>query len=238
MSDVPPPSTADAWRDRAAARLEDRLKALEDLREMSLRLARTLEARVLAEAATDADDSAAEAVDAADADGAGRPTVRKSRDPIAAFASLARAVRLTVMLETRTDEDLARLMAGAFGAPRTMTELTAASLARAAADAAPAYSAEDSVARGQLVETLIEEHIGEAAEGDDGDRLYDAIQERLERDGTFGDGRPPGETVKALWQAIRTDIEREWPLTPTWWAIKQAEIFGEPGPSDPPHPRE
>ncbi|MGA2953811.1 MAG: hypothetical protein ABSD80_16405, partial [Caulobacteraceae bacterium] len=78
--------------DPAVARAERRLRLLERLTQIGMELAEALRERALNPAAGDADD--------------------KGRDPADAYARLSRAIRLTIALESKTDQALADLKAG------------------------------------------------------------------------------------------------------------------------------
>jgi len=103
--DQPAPA-AESPPDPAVLRAEDRLRVLQELREIGMKLARALERRVVAE------DEAAP-VKTAEA-GAAEPAARgaSGRDPAVAFAQLSRAIRLTLALEAKTDEELRGLESG------------------------------------------------------------------------------------------------------------------------------
>lgn len=96
---------AEAQADLDVSRAESRLRALEELREIGMELARSLRDRVVAGAAADA----AGTSDAAAPAGKGPA---KELDPAEAFWRLSRAIRLTIALEASSDEALRDLRAG------------------------------------------------------------------------------------------------------------------------------
>jgi hypothetical protein len=78
--------------DPAVARAERRLRLLEEMAEIGMKLLRALEPGV--------------------AEAPSEKSPGKTRDPADAFASLSRAVRLTLLLEAKTDEELRDLKEG------------------------------------------------------------------------------------------------------------------------------
>jgi hypothetical protein len=87
------PNPAEGMPDPAVARAERRLRLLEELTEIGMELARKLR------------------------DDAGEYD-HNGRDPADAFARVSRAVRLTISLEAKTDQELRALQAGAPPAPQ------------------------------------------------------------------------------------------------------------------------
>jgi hypothetical protein len=107
------------WADPRIARAEQRLAMLRELSDLGMAMTRRLARRALE--TPDVATSLAAADPAAPAKAAGgaasaRPAPSAvpgpRHDPADSFAKLSRAIRLTVALETRTDDDLAALRAG------------------------------------------------------------------------------------------------------------------------------
>jgi hypothetical protein len=148
-----PPPGAYRERDDAVAadpriaRAEQRLAMLQELSELGMAMTRRLARRVL----TAPDAAVADpAATAASAEAAGRacgvrpapsaapaPAPGPRHDPADSFAKLSRAIRLTVALETSTDDDLAALRAGRPG------RAASGPLDRADREADDGYDAED-----------------------------------------------------------------------------------------------
>jgi hypothetical protein len=99
----PASSAADEAPDPSVVRAERRLRLLEELTEIGMELARALRPSAPADGAAD---------EVAGGDPATENGRAKGRDPADAFARLSRAVRLTLALEARTDEQLRALKAG------------------------------------------------------------------------------------------------------------------------------
>jgi hypothetical protein len=90
---IPADADADLADDPAVLRAERRLRILEEMTEIGLRLLRALE--------TDGEAKASEA--------SATSSSGKRRDPVDHYASLPRSLRLTLKLEAETDEALAAL---------------------------------------------------------------------------------------------------------------------------------
>ena len=192
---APPPDspTADApavaEADRLAAsvaRAESRLQALEDIRAIGMRLMRKLE---------DAPDAKADAPRA---------------DPAVAFAKLSRAVRLTIDLEVRAEEELRAVLAGEV----TVHEQRRETRERVAAEAEEVAGKADERARqGALSRVEEQVEIAIARESESEKEFFErlaAMVERFEWDEAYDDVRdqPFREVVERLCQDIG--------LTPDW----------------------
>jgi hypothetical protein len=180
-----PSTVAEAARLAAAvARAERRLRVLEEIAEIGMRLMRKL------------DDAAAAAPDAP------RP------DPAVAFAKLSRAVRLTLDLEIRAEEDLRAALAGEVGAHEKRREAR-----ERPGDKAEAGDA-DELAR-QHARGRVEEQVELAIDREsETEKEYfersAALVERLQDDEAYEDVRdlPFREVVEQLCKDIG--------LTPDW----------------------
>jgi len=165
--------------DPSIARAERRLRLLEELSEIGMELARALKPV------------------------AGADETIAGKDPAAAFAPLSRAIRLTLALEAKTDEELRDLKAGVVRA-REEKRVQAAKRARDAADKA-------SEARVDRVRDLVLNVAERECEDVDAfDDVYEALKERLEEDEAYDDcdERPLRETVERLCKDLQ--------LTPDW----------------------
>jgi hypothetical protein len=159
--DPEPPS------DPAVLRAERRLRVLQELTEIGMRLARALERRVLAEDEAATEEAAEPAAGAA-----------AGRDPAVAFAQLSRAVRLTLALEAKTDEALRALMAGVEQA-REQERVGAAERARRAA----AHQRTDRLE--QIRDLVLEAAVRDLRDEDHIERLDSELEERLDEDEAF-----------------------------------------------------
>ena len=184
MSTPTPDETAMAQEtlDLSVARAEHRLRLLEELAEIGMELARALKPGP--EADEKADKTAAEA---------------PAKDPAAVFAPLSRAIRLTLALEARTDQDLRDLKAGVSRARKE----------------ARAKAAHDCGAREQQVRALVLNVAERECESREAfDELEEALQERMDYDEVYNDcgERPVRPTVERLCKDLG--------LTPDWsrWA--------------------
>jgi hypothetical protein len=140
-----PPPSAHRERDDAVAadpriaRAEQRLAMLQELSELGMAMTRRLARR--APTAPDAAVDPPAPAEAAGRASSARPTPNAApgprHDPADSFAKLSRAIRLTVALETRTDDDLAALRAGGAG------RAAAGPFDRADREADDGYDAED-----------------------------------------------------------------------------------------------
>ena len=174
--------------DPAIARAERRLRLLEELAEIGMDLARDL--RREAPAAAEPEEAAAAQTPA-------------RGDPAAAFARLSRAIRLTLALEARTDEQLKALRAGV------------AAECEARRVQARDRAAAEAEARGKAHRDAVERLVLEAAEREVEDDaslgvVLEALEERLEEDDAYWDldQMPLREAVERLC----ADLE----LTPDW----------------------
>ncbi len=177
------PAAEDAT-DPSIQRAERRLRLLEELAEIGMELARGLKQPELA-----GDDAAAAA--------SGR-----RRDPAEAFAGLSRAIRLTLMLEERTDQALRDLKAGLATARQEKRERAA----KAAADAADQRRHD----RKTLVTDLVMEVAREQIAGEaDLERLDLELDERLLVEDSWADDARPLRQVVG-------EICAFFDLTPDW----------------------
>ena len=195
-------ATAEETLDLSVARAERRLRLLEELSEIGMELARALKP------GPDADKTAAEA---------------PGKDPAAAFAPLSRAIRLTLALEARTDQDLRDLKAGVSRARKE----------------ARAKAAHDCGAREQQVRELVlnvAERECETLEAFD--EISEALQERLDYDEAYDESgqRPVRQTVERLCKDLG--------LTPDWsrwagegWAYEETPTRPRFSPFHQPSPR-
>ena len=162
------PATTGEALDLSIARAERRLRLLEELSEIGMELARALKP------GAEADKTAGEA---------------PAKDPAAVFAPLSRAIRLTLALEARTDQELRDLKAGVSRAPQH----------------ARAQAREDQVR--DLVLKVAERECEDisAFEG-----IEEALQERLDLDEAYVDCslRPLRQTVERLCKDL--GLEPDW----------------------------
>jgi hypothetical protein len=174
---------ADEAPDPSVVRAERRLRLLEELSEIGMELARALKPGV----------AACEAA----ADGKAR-----GRDPADAFAPLSRAIRLTLALEARTDQELRDLKAG-------IVMKREAERARTA-ERPPTTGDRESVYRETLRRRVYDAIDAEAESEDIANDLYEALDERLDQDEAYFDceRRPLRETVERLC--------RDLTLSPDW----------------------
>ena len=229
MSTPDETATAEEALDLSVARAERRLRLLEELSEIGMELARALKPGAEADKTAAGDTAATEA---------------PGKDPAAVFAPLSRAIRLTLALEARTDQDLRDLKAG---------------VSRARKDAR-AKAAHDCGAREQQVRELVLNVAERECESLEAfDDIEEALQERLDYDEAYDESgqRPVRQTVERLCKDLG--------LTPDWsrwagegWAYEETPTrprfspFHQPsprpvltddeamrlllGPSAPPHP--
>ena len=200
---MPDDATLAEAPDPAVLRAERRLRVLEELTEIGLDLARLLQRQAHA-AAEAIDPTEPAAPDAAEASAGRAPTPIISAGDIAnALARISRAIRLTVALETRTDEALRALRAGV-AAEVEARRVQARNRAAAEAEAR-------NKAHRDTVERLVIEAAEREIEDDDalGD-VMEALEERLKEDEAYWDldRMPLREAVERLC----ADLE----LTPDW----------------------
>lgn len=167
---------AQAAPDPAVARAERRLRLLEELTEIGMGLARRL---------TD------EATDSA------------GGDPAEAYVRVSRAVRLTIALEAKTDQQLADLVAGIVR-EREEKRVKAAERAREAAD--KASQAREHAAYCRVLDIAE----SESADQEDFEGLVTALDERLAEDPAYEDcGEwPLRELVERLCRDL--DLHPDW----------------------------
>ncbi|HLZ82750.1 MAG TPA: hypothetical protein VKQ54_04230 [Caulobacteraceae bacterium] len=184
-----PSAVVDAERLAAAvARAERRLRVLEEIAEIGMRLMRKLED--------------------APAKDAPRP------DPAVTFAKLSRAVRLTLDLEVRAEEDLRAALAGEVRAHEKRREATRDRLAdKAVAHKAEADDADETArqdARNRVEDQLELAIMRECETEKEYFERTAAMEERLEDDDAYDDvrGLPFREVVEQLCKDIG--------LTPDW----------------------
>ena len=233
MYDAPPsPDVAfDDSDDAVAARAARRRWAVDALIEVGVALGRRLRAEV------EASDEAAKDAEAGDVTVAARPDVRLGgRDPALAYSRIFRAVRLGVALGERMDDpDWEPAARGgkdrAAGAPGDdLTGDDAADEDRVRREAGISGHILGATIQ-DVVESLIETEV--EADGDEarGDRLWDALRERLE-DGEEQEaigGRSIGESIALICKDLG--------LKPDWndwryedWAKEEAleDTLGSP----------
>lgn len=119
-------------------------------------------------------------------------------DTTEGFATLSRAIRLTLMLEARTDRDLRDLKAGVVAPSKTVS---------------PAAERRDAAAAAERLETVrnrLADAINEYAESEESfDELLESLNKRLEGDReSYGADRPLRETVERLCREL--DLEPDW----------------------------
>ncbi|MGH7022939.1 MAG: hypothetical protein ACREEB_05010 [Caulobacteraceae bacterium] len=177
-----PPST-DETPDPSVTLAEWRLRLLEELAEMGMELARALNPGATVGAEPPSDDK----------------SPAKLRDPAEAFWSVSRAVRLTLALHARTDQELRDLKAG-------VVRDREAEKARAAERAAKAREGREAGIVG-LVERVA---LAECETIEDLRNIHDALRERLDEDEAYWDidKRPVRETLERLCKDLT--------LTPDW----------------------
>jgi hypothetical protein len=162
----------------SVARVERRLRMLDDLAEMAMKLASRVTERALAE------DPAAAKAAAGDA-----PADRAADD----LAKLSRAVRLTLDLAGRLEETLRRLRAG---------EITARAIRRqeGEATATRAQMAREIGARGKVAGQVATVIFSESESERECEDLLDALEERLSNDAAYIDAAdmPLREVVERL----------------------------------------
>jgi hypothetical protein len=183
---APQPPTApanDEASDPSVARAERRLRWLEELAEIGMELARALRPGAAPAGEAPANDKV------------------PVRDPAEAFAPLSRAIRLTLALEAKTDQELRDLKAG-IAHKRKVEQVDAD-------ERAP----HDRLTREFHVTALVVE--AAEAEIEDAEalgELIEAMEERLEHDEAYlrYDERPLRETVERLCKDL--DLHPDWSL--------------------------
>jgi hypothetical protein len=184
--------------DTAVLRAERRLRMLEKLAQLEMELAEALQRQAIAAA----DPTPPAEPDAAEASGPGAAP-GTAGDLSAAFARIARSLRLTLALQARAEEQLRALLAG----EAAKVEVRRAEAKRRAA--------EEERARSDRHRNEVERLVGEAAEREAEDEaaldgVLEALEQRLEQDDAYWDldQMPLREAVERLC----ADLE----LTPDW----------------------
>jgi hypothetical protein len=174
--------------DPAILRAERRLRLLEELAEIGMDLARTLRR---------------EAVAAAEPEEAAAPEKSARGDPADAFARLSRAVRLTLALEARIDDQLSALRAGV----AAEVEARRFTARKRAADEAAAKRRD----RRETVERLVFEAAEREVEDEEAmNGVLEALEERLEDDDAYWNlERAP---LREVVEHLCADLE----LAPDW----------------------
>ena len=175
----------------AILRAESRLRDLEELRRIGMDLTRALQRRVLAE---DEAGAVSTAINGEIDDSAKSPAPKPPRfDPTEAFAKISRTIRLTINLETRTDDALRALRSGQFLARQTgrMERKLRDEAARDERRAETRDKVEDRIQA--VVDT-------EARSDREYHTLMEAMFERLDNDDVYAEleDRPLRETVERL----------------------------------------
>ena len=174
-ADAVPQDLPAADDDPAVLRAEDRLRALEEMREICLEVARVIKQEIVAANEPKAEDK------------------RKVRDLADGLGAISRAFRLTVALETKTDEYLRDLKAGVVR-ERAEEKVRAGERARVRA-------VEDQEARVERVRDLVLCHAEtEVPDLDAFENVFEALDRELELDEVgFGYAdRPLREWVERL----------------------------------------
>jgi hypothetical protein len=171
-ADTAPQAPPVADDDPAVLRAEDRLRALKELREIGLEIARAL-GRDVAAGEPRADD--------------------KGKSPAEAFGPLSRAIRLTVTLEAKTDAELRDLRAGVVR-ERAEEQVRAAERDRIAAETAK------KTRRKRAYDLVLNVADFEIPDSESFGELELALDERLECDEAYRDAgtAPLRETVERL----------------------------------------
>ncbi len=193
MSEPAPDLDAPETPDVAMLVAERQLRLLQELSEIGMDLARALRDKAVADAATPGGETGAEAA---------KPTV-KPIDPAAAFAGLSRAIRLTLMLETRAAEALKAIRAGV----AIEVQARRASTARQAEAAVEQRRDAHRQRVERLVRNVADREIDDIDELED---LHEALAERLDDDPAYRDldRLPLRETVERLCADLQ--------ITPDW----------------------
>jgi hypothetical protein len=127
----------------------------------------------------------------------------RRRDPAEAFAPLSRAIRLTLALEAKTDQELRDLKAGVVQAREAEQRRTAKRLRKAAE--------RDAEGREEKALWLVVEAAeAEIEDAEAFDEFFEALEERLDQDDAYThcDARPLRETVERLCEDLM--------LSPDW----------------------
>jgi len=208
---------ADSAPDPSVLRAERRLRLLAELAEIGMELARALKPS-----------NEGEAPAAAPADEArGR-----RRDPAEAFAGLSRAVRLTLALEARADEELRDLISG-------VTTAREEKRARAADKAREAAKEHREVREADIQDLVTEAAMDQITGEADLERFDRELDDRMLADEDFWSdpARPLREVVERYCDYF--DLAPDWsrwqgdhwapPAPPAWpWAIRSEAPPAEP----------
>jgi hypothetical protein len=180
-------------------RAEWRLALLEELTEIGMEMARALRAGVASQ----------------QSDGVEGSAKGRTKDPAEVFAQLSRAIRLTLSLHAKTDEELRDLRAGVVRA-REEESTRRAERARAAAK-------EEQAAREKRVYlAVLEAATVEIPEVEQLHQLMEALDERLEQDDAYWQygKRPARETFERLCHDLGLD-----PHLSHWDGDERIEAF-------------
>src|SRR5579872_3368109 len=184
----------------ASARVERRLRVLEELVDIGMEIARALRDRMA------------------------EPAAESAADPGLAFSRISRAVRQTVALEVKLDQE----RQAAHG-------LAQAQIAEAQAkvEHLAAHDRLRGLIRKSVVRSAVEQAIDDQADGDDVERLVTDLRERLGDDDDYDaldfNDRPIGEMVAQICRDLGLTIDLS-----LWededWAIEeaQARTLGSP----------
>jgi hypothetical protein len=190
--------------DPAILRAERRLRILEELTDIAMNLARTLERHVLA--AADAIDRRAMPQAAEPLPGDAPAPARLEFDPSVALARISRAVRLTIALEARTDEQLRALHSGVAAEVETRC---VAERNRETSEAGEAAK------RSEDVRGAVERLVRDAAEREAPDEesltcILEALKERLDDEEAYSaiHRLPLRETVERLCADLELPVLR------------------------------
>ncbi|MDB5482569.1 MAG: hypothetical protein JWO83_3622 [Caulobacteraceae bacterium] len=188
----------------SVARVERRLRMLDELAEMAMKLASRVTQRALAEDPTPTKAAAGDA-----------PAHSASDE----LAKLSRAVRLTLDLAGRLEETLRRLRAGEAAVRAVRRQNQEARASRA--ETARAVAARDKVAE-QVARVVFSESESEG-ESDD---LLDALEERLTDDVAYIDveDKPLREMVEQL--CVDLGLKPDWSRwTDDGWPEQPSDVF-------------
>jgi hypothetical protein len=198
----PAAPAADETPDPAVLRAERRLRLLEELAEIGMELARALKPGAAADGVCE---------DPSDDNAPG-----KGRDPADAYARLSRAIRLTLVLEAKTDQALRDLKSGVVPARQAQRAQSAKR-----ADIAAARDLDDRRERVcHLVLRLVQAEFPSVHEFA---ALWETLEDRLEEDPAYFDigERPLREIIERVCKDLK--------LTPDWSCLDGEELDDPPG---------
>lgn len=183
MMEVAPEAPVDEAPDPSVLRAERRLRLLEELSEIGMALAQGLRDRADA--------------DASDGDAA------KGRDPADAFARLSRAIRLTLALEAKTDQELKDLLSG-------LAPAREEARARAEERARLARVEDYQTRNDQVFDRVFDVAKAEIDDNETFGEVFDALRERLDEDEGYADlvSAPLRELVERLCRDL--DLAPDW----------------------------